>query len=75
MESLIKRDYDQVLNKQGKVTPISSGKNNPPPPSGYRVVSVKPPDHLINHQKTTLEELHTNKYRMKDGTRVWVRPN
>jgi hypothetical protein len=77
LKSLIERDYGQVLNKQGKVTAISSngaGKN-PPPQDGVKVVSVRPPDHLINKPKTPRDWIYQNKWRMKDGSIVQVRAN
>ena len=79
LESLIRRDYGQVLDK-GNTKPIvkangtANGKPAPAVAAGVKVVSVKPDRATIDFQKTPTDWIYQDKWRLKNGTVVQFRP-
>lgn len=77
MESLIRRDYGQILEKgtRAATKPATPGaKTVTPAQPGVKMVSVKPSRDRIDFQRTPLDWIHQNKWRMKDGSVVQYRP-
>ena len=77
MESLIRRDYGQVLEKGG-AKPVAkqangSAKSAPVAP-GVKIVSVKPDRSRIDFPRTPADWLYQNKWKMKDGSIEQYRP-
>ncbi len=77
MESLIRRDYGQILDKGTKavtkpVTPTAKTAAQAQP--GAKIVSVKPDRSKIDFQRTPTDWIYANKWRMRDGTVVQFRP-
>lgn len=77
LEGLIRRDYGQILEKGTKtVTAKPNGNGTRPAPAaetGVKIVSVKPSRDRIDFQRTPLDWIHANKWRMKDGSVVQYR--
>lgn len=77
IESLVRRDYGQILEKGTKVAPKvtpTNGAKAPAPQAGVKVVSVKPDRSQIDFQRTPTDWIYQDKWRMKDGSVVQYRP-
>ena len=76
LESLMRRDYGQILDK--RTAPRQEARKeakSPPqaPQNGVRYVSVKPPSDKIDFPKTPESWIFAKKWRMKDGSVVQLR--
>lgn len=78
MESLIRRDYGQILERpaNGKKAPIASatGTKAAPVDKGVKIVSVKPRRENIDFPRTPPDWIYQNKWRLRDGSVVQYRP-
>lgn len=78
LESLIRRDYGQILDKRTAPKPGQQNgtKTAAPivPQKGVKVVSVKPQRSEIDFPRTPADWLYQNKWRLRDGSVVQFRP-